>query len=54
MAEMLSQMNLWHVISRTFASPPRENAPASQAADQQLARRRLSHLPEHLLRDIGL
>ncbi|MDC0657302.1 hypothetical protein N6L27_04750 [Leisingera sp. SS27] len=54
MAEMLSQMTLWHVISRAFASHPRKDAPASQAAGQQLARRRLSHLPEHLLRDIGL
>ncbi|WP_152610601.1 MULTISPECIES: DUF1127 domain-containing protein [unclassified Leisingera] len=54
MSEMLSQMSLWHVISRVFVSHPREDASASQAAGQQLARRRLNHLPEHLLRDIGL
>lgn len=54
MAEMLSQMNIWHVISSFFASQRHKNAPAGQAAGQQLARRRLSHLPEHLLRDIGL
>lgn len=54
MAEMLSQMNLWHAINGIFASPRRRGSRASQAASQQLARRRLSHLPEHLLRDIGL
>ncbi|WP_152612549.1 DUF1127 domain-containing protein [Leisingera sp. ANG-M7] len=54
MAELLSQMNLWHVINGFFASPRRRGDQASQTASQQLARRRLSHLPEHLLRDIGL
>ncbi|MBY6141738.1 DUF1127 domain-containing protein [Leisingera daeponensis] len=55
MAEMLSQMNLWHVISRVFAFHRHGASRASQTAGQQeLARRRLSHLPEHLLRDIGL
>ncbi|MEW2913190.1 hypothetical protein [Leisingera sp. JC11] len=54
MAEMLSQMNLWHVINGIFASHRHRGDRASQAAGQQLARRRLSHLPEHLLRDIGL
>lgn len=54
MAEMISQMRLWHAINVFFASHRYKAIPASQAAEQQLARRRLSHLPEHLLRDIGL
>ncbi|WP_264213008.1 hypothetical protein [Leisingera thetidis] len=54
MAAMLSQMTLWHAINRFFASHRHGSALPGQAAGQQLARRRLSHLPEHLLRDIGL
>lgn len=54
MAAIAAQMKLWPAISRIFALPRKPAAAPGRSGLQQRARRQLQHLPEHLLRDIGL
>ena len=54
MTQALSHVTLWNIISQA-AVWHRSDPPAdSQAELQQTARQSLQHLPEHLLRDMGL
>lgn len=54
MAAIAAQMKLWPVIKRIFARPRKPSAAPGLPALQARARRKLRHLPEHMLRDLGL
>ncbi|EBA14336.1 hypothetical protein RSK20926_15832 [Roseobacter sp. SK209-2-6] len=54
MSQTVSQNRLWKIINLSLIWPQQKSSTAAQADLQDLARSSLRHLPEHLLRDIGL
>ena len=54
MTAIAAQKNHWPAISVIFARPRKQPAAPDRSGLQQRARRQLQHLPEYLLRDIGL
>ncbi|MCG7625275.1 DUF1127 domain-containing protein [Epibacterium sp. Ofav1-8] len=53
MTTMIAQLSLWPAISRVFTRPTQKRGPGQHALHSQ-ARRELSHMSDHMLRDLGL
>lgn len=53
MTTMIAQLSLWAAISRFFTRPTHKRGPCQHALHRH-ARRELSHMSDHMLRDLGL
>lgn len=54
MIQASSQLSLWTIISQAATWRLAPSAAETEADLQQMARQSLRHLPEYLLRDMGL